>query len=266
MTASIVLVSAILAASAAPASMPSDAERTPRRAMMRAPRCYNRRDTSVPNAPRGGGGVLALAVPPPISPHVSGASYLAVSAAATYLGLAAALDSPGGSLSVDPSCFEMRQSRVKGAGMGLFAAVDMEEGTELGTYPGVVKSASSYMKKFRRYPNTCVYAWRFGDSLGYIDPTDSLGRIQNFCRGGNDDIMGSVFLHENLLSFRGVPTLLARINEPPASIGGKRKGACNVITREDLKKRTVPFFLSRDVIAGEELFLDYGPTYDRSGY
>mmetsp|Transcript_57404 Transcript_57404/g.171225 ORF Transcript_57404/g.171225 Transcript_57404/m.171225 type:complete len:257 (-) Transcript_57404:1639-2409(-) len=195
---------------------------------------------------------LALAVP--FSPHVTGASYLAISATVTYLGLAAALDAPGGSMAVDKSCFEVRQSQVKGGGLGLFTTVDMKEGTKLGTYPGVVRSAASYMKKFRRYPNTCTYAWRFKDSLGYIDPTDSFGRIQNFCQGGSSDTVGSVFLHENLLG-RGVPTLLARINEPPSARGNR---GCNVITREDLKERTVPFFLSRDVVAGEELFLDYG--------
>lgn len=215
---------------------------------------------------RSNGCCAALAVLPPSSPvHISGsAAYLLGSAAATYLGLAAVFDRPGGSLALRPSCFEVKQSGVSGAGLGLFAALDMDEGTELGTYPGVVRTAATYMKKFRQYPDTCTYAWRFADSLAYIDPTDSVGQMQNNCKGGSNDVPGSAFLHENLLGGAGVPTFLARINEPAAKMGGKKR--CNVITFEDVQRRTVAFSLGRDVIAGEELFLDYGPTYDRSGY
>jgi hypothetical protein len=58
----------------------------------------------------------------------------------------------------------------------------------------------------------------------------------------------------------GVSTALCRINEPP-----KGKDV-NVVTEEDLETRTVTFFLERDVFEGEELHIDYGLTYDRSGY
>ena len=40
----------------------------------------------------------------------------------------------------------------------------------------------------------------------------------------------------------------------------------NVITEEDLSNRKVIFTLERDVIAGEELYIDYGLTYDRTKY
>lgn len=40
----------------------------------------------------------------------------------------------------------------------------------------------------------------------------------------------------------------------------------NVVTDEDLKNRIVTFSAERDILPGEELFIDYGLTYDRSGY
>jgi hypothetical protein len=62
------------------------------------------------------------------------------------------------------------------------------------------------------------------------------------------------------LSFVQVPTTVCRINEPP-------KGRdVNVITSEDRDSRTVTFILERDVYEGEELYIDYGLSYDRSMY
>ena len=43
-------------------------------------------------------------------------------------------------------------------------------------------------------------------------------------------------------------------------------GGCSVTAREDLRKREVMFELTRDVEAGQELYLDYGLNYDRSSY
>lgn len=64
----------------------------------------------------------------------------------------------------------------------------------------------------------------------------------------------------SVLSFVQVPTTLCRINEPP-------KGRdVNVITSEDRNSRTVTFILERDVYEGEELYIDYGLSYDRSMY
>ena len=65
---------------------------------------------------------------------------------------------------------------------------------------------------------------------------------------------------QTLLSFMKVPTTLCRINEPP------RGKDVNVVTDEDRGARSVTFSLERDVFAGEELFIDYGLSYDRSAY
>jgi hypothetical protein len=180
--------------------------------------------------------------------------------AMTYLGLVAYCDRPRGKLSIDNSFIEERQSQVEGGGLGLYAATSMSEGTVLGTYPGVLRPAAKFLNKYENVPNTATYTWRLTDNRELIDPTDRNGELQNICLGGTPDFPLSYFLHEKILR-RGVPTLLARINEPP--LGG---GGCNICSSENLETREVTFALSRDVYEGEELFMDYGLTYDRSSY
>ena len=63
-----------------------------------------------------------------------------------------------------------------------------------------------------------------------------------------------------MLSWWKVPTILCRINEPPKGFD------VNVVTDEDSQNRSVVFSLERDVYPGEEFYIDYGPSYDRSGY
>lgn len=92
------------------------------------------------------------------------------------------------------------------------------------------------------------------------DPTDFKGQIQNVCQGGSQDTPLSLFFMENVVKW-SVPTILTRINEPPPGFGG-----CNVRAVEDLESREVLFELTREVYEGEELFMDYGLTYDRSSY
>ena len=65
----------------------------------------------------------------------------------------------------------------------------------------------------------------------------------------------------SLLRFLGVSTMLCRINEPPIGAGG-----CSVNARENLATREVVFELVQDVVTGQELYLDYGLDYDRTGY
>ena len=142
----------------------------------------------------------------------------------------------------------------------------MPKGTFLGTYPGVVlplgqHSASS---KFRDCPDCASYIWRFTDNQFVIDPTNhNDGTLGMVCKGGNSSQLLSVAFFDILSVlglWRGVPTALCRINEPP-------KGRdVNVVTEEDLETRTVTFALERDVFEGEELHIDYGLTYDRTGY
>jgi len=180
--------------------------------------------------------------------------------AATYIGLISYFDRPRGRLDVDGGAIEIRQSKVDGAGLGLFATKSLPEGTLLGNYPGVLRPAQKYMAQYGGEASAGEYTWRFTDNAYLIDPIDSEGQLQDMCYGGTADFFLSYFLHEKVLRW-SVPTLLARINEPP--IGGN---GCNVRSEENLKTREVNFEISRDVVAGEELFMDYGLTYDRSDY
>lgn len=184
-----------------------------------------------------------------------------LSALSTYIGLVAYYDRPRGKLYIDESNFTLKQSQVQNAGLGLYVSKSLPKGTILGTYPGVLRPASNFLQKYEAIPQTAVYTWRFTDNEYCIDPTNVLGELPENCYGGTDDYPLSYVIHEQLLRSFYVPTYLARINEPPINSGG-----CNVRSDEDLEKREVVFELSRDVVAGEELFMDYGLTYDRSGY
>lgn len=184
-----------------------------------------------------------------------------VSGLSTYIGLVGFYDRPRGSLQIDEKAFILQQSQVENAGLGLYVTQPLSKGTILGSYPGVVRPASKFLQKYEAIPQTAVYTWRFTDNQSCIDPTTKDGLLLDVCYGGTDDYPLSYFIHAILFRFMAVPTYLARINEPP--IGGN---GCNVMVTEDLEKRQVIFELSRDVYAGEELFMDYGLTYDRSTY
>ena len=198
-----------------------------------------------------------------------------VSAFATYFGFVAVTDRPRGRLLVPlvlqnddhgdvfDGCLRVGQSNVPGAGLGLFAANSLPKGTVLGTYPGVVLPLQQHSSslKVANYPNCLGYIWRFTDNQFVIDPTHEDGKLGEFCYGGNPSQPFSVIFFNNPLGkLWEVPTALCRINEPP-----KGKDV-NVVTAEDLESRTVTFALERDVYEGEELYIDYGLHYDRTGY
>jgi hypothetical protein len=185
----------------------------------------------------------------------------AASAASTYFGFIAWSDRPQGRMMPDYQNYvEAKQSTVPGAALGLFVKTTMRKGTELGTYPGVVVPLRQNTNKLRAYPQCESYIWRFSDNEFVIDPTNTEGEIEEFCKGGNPAMPLSTFLFCTIVPFIQVPTTLGRINEPP-------KGRdVNVVTSENRETRTVTFSLERDVYEGEELFIDYGFSYDRSQY
>lgn len=184
------------------------------------------------------------------------------SAGLTYLGFVAYADRPKGPLLIDnpTQSLQIKPSLVPGAGLGLFAGTTIRKGTVLGEYPGVVIPLQQNLDKLRQYPMCEGYVWRFSDNQFVIDPTDRYGNIQDVCLGGNPSMVLSVAIFSTLLRFVSVPTTLCRINEPP-------KGRdVNVITEEDLVTRKVTFIVERDVYEGEEFYIDYGLSYDRSMY
>mmetsp|Transcript_26 Transcript_26/g.55 ORF Transcript_26/g.55 Transcript_26/m.55 type:complete len:282 (-) Transcript_26:417-1262(-) len=174
-------------------------------------------------------------------------------------------DRAKGLLLVDPSWLSVAPSGVPGAGAGLFANADMKSGTVLGTYPGVQRDMESFVTtKLQDTPRCKEYVWRFEDDKYILDPTNRSGDVDEILYGGapyvplSDTILGPGLLGR----FFRVDTSLARINEPPPGGGYD----VSVRAQEDCGKRTVVMMLTRDVEKGEELFMDYGRTYDRSNY
>lgn len=186
------------------------------------------------------------------------------SAAMTYLSLIVYFDRPRGSLTIPDaeSTLQVRPSHVPNAGLGLFTTQSLSKGTILGTYPGVLRPANTfYDGKGRNFPQSIGYSWRFTDNKYVIDPTDSQGNIQDVCLGGSSEVPFSNAIFSTIFQIWKVTTALCRINEPPIGVGG-----CNVSARENLDTREVVFELIQDVMPGQELYLDYGLTYDRSMY
>ena len=183
----------------------------------------------------------------------------AASAVTSYFGFIGYLDRPQGYLIENADEYmEVRQSTVSGAGLGLFAKVSLPKHTVLGTYPGVVLPLQQNLDKLYQHPQCEGYIWRFSDNERIIDPTNAEGILEDTCRGGNPSMPLSRAWHK-ILNLQ-TPTTLCRINEPPLGRD------VNVVTDEDREKRQVVFSLERDVYEGEEFFLDYGVTYDRSSY
>ena len=199
-----------------------------------------------------------------------------LSGVVTYFGFVISTDRPRGKLELpllEPTTtdvtnnYYLRVGPSKTAGLGLFVTQSLQKGTILGTYPGVViplQQHSESNKVKTLFPECTEYIWRFTDNQYIIDPTNhQTGELDDFCVGGNPSQLLSCLLFNNILpplSIFSCSTALCRINEPSKGYD------VNVITEEDLINRKVIFTLERDVIAGEELYIDYGLTYDRTKY
>ena len=198
------------------------------------------------------------------NPFLNAGTFIAQtsSAAVAYFGLIAYFDRPRGKVLIEnpSSALRIGPSQIPNAGLGLYASRNLPKGTKLGTYPGVVRPLQKSLKKLMYHPQCEAYIWRFTDNSKIIDPTDSEGNIQNICFGGSEETPFSLFFMKNIMKF-SVETTLTRINEPPVGFGG-----CNVCANEDLNKREVLFEVIRDINEGEELYMDYGISYDRSSY
>ncbi|KAL1530563.1 hypothetical protein AB1Y20_001464 [Prymnesium parvum] len=148
-----------------------------------------------------------------------------------------------------PHALEVSRSQVPGGGRGVFAAETLPPGTVLGTYPGRLVPLGPYTRKLKIAPRTSNYCWTLGGDRGALDPTDEQG-----------------ILCEPLPFFKDLPSLdmlsidttLALINEPSPGF--------DVNVKSEEVGEDVYFYTERQLLAGEELFLDYGTTYDRSSY
>lgn len=84
----------------------------------------------------------------------------------------------------------------------------------------------------------------------YLDPTDSRGKPSRHPRSSTGFS----------LPWLPIDPLLAYVNEPPP---GRLTNVSVVDGADDLE---LVFVVTADVAAGEEIFVDYGLTFDRSSY
>ena len=141
---------------------------------------------------------------------------------------------------------EVRQSKIAGANLGVFAKKIIPEGTTLGRFPGFLVQAEEALAgkvSDKARESAKKYMFAINDEQ-VIDPTNSAGTLD----------LELTFLF-GLLK---VDTMLARINEPP--IGGD----VNVYTRVDATGVVV--IAERNIFTDEEILMDYGRVYDRSDY
>ena len=140
-----------------------------------------------------------------------------------------------------------------GVGMGLFARENLPKDTVIGIYPGKRYKDKDIWVNSKRSTEAAVlamsYIWSCEDGT-IIDPTNVDGilpvRLQ---------VLGGLF--------PSISTYMSLINEPGVGQdvnvvfeeNPERKGKGEVIVRAE-----------RDIYAGEELFTDYGPIYNRSNY
>jgi hypothetical protein len=127
----------------------------------------------------------------------------------------------------------------------VFARRDIPAGTLLGVYPGRPRPPHEMAAKARQAPGARDYAFRT-PSGAWLDPTDADGRVSAAPRPG--------------LPWFDIDPALTRVNEPPPGCDVN----VEVVTNGDPLE--IRFVTLRDVENGEELFIDYGTSYDRSGY
>jgi len=141
---------------------------------------------------------------------------------------------------------EVRKSPI--AGMGLFAKQRIPSRTVIGGYPGVLRTPTDMANKALAAPGAKQYAFVTSSGM-YLDPTDEQG-LGPSARPG-----------PSLPWPFKIQADMAYANEPPP---GSKGTTCFV---EDGRDETeLVFVANRDIEAGEELYIDYGSTYDRSGY
>ena len=130
-------------------------------------------------------------------------------------------------------------------GRGVFAKSSIARGTVLGAYPGRLRTPAEVLQKAQRAPGTKDYVFWTGRGM-FLDPTDNAGVVSSSPKPG--------------LPWWRVDPTLAYVNEPRVG------GVVNVAIQDQDSAREVRFVASCDIAPLEELCIDYGMSYDRSGY
>ena len=137
----------------------------------------------------------------------------------------------------------MKESNVHGR--GVFAKAPIAQETVLGAYPGRLRTPTEMLAKVQRVPVTKGYVYRTSHGW-YLDPTDAAGAVSAHPQPG--------------LPWFGIDPALAFVNEP--TVGD----SINVTIIDELDMKEVRFVAACDIAPSQELFIDYGQHYDRSGY
>jgi len=145
----------------------------------------------------------------------------------------------------------VRESGIPNAGRGVFTNIALPKGYILGAYPGRVRLRGVLDTKKDEYCWFCFLPnFESRSCVRILDPTDAQGQL---CEPLH-------WIDALPIPALSVNTTLAVINEPASRL----RGASNVVV--DVQELDVLFIAGRDIEAGEELFVDYGPCYDRAGY
>ena len=143
------------------------------------------------------------------------------------------------------SIVQVAESKV--AGYGVFARCPIQQGTVVGGYPGLPKTARSMLAKVTRVPQCQQYVFQISGNL-WLDPTDSNG-----------------YPSPNLITFMPfweTDISMAYVNEPPTG----QTVNIEFADAASSKNPDLQFVAVQDIDPGQELFIDYGSAYNRSGY
>ncbi|KAK9829856.1 hypothetical protein WJX72_008280 [[Myrmecia] bisecta] len=143
----------------------------------------------------------------------------------------------------NPDFLEVRESAVHAK--GVFAKQHIPAGKLLGSYPGHPRTPQAMIAKCKTTPEARDYAFLTQDGY-FLDPTDRQGIPCAYPRPG--------------MPWLGIDPTLAFVNEPPLG------QSVNVEVIYGRQVNDMWFVAERDINQGEELFIDYGASYDRSHY
>jgi SET domain-containing protein len=141
-----------------------------------------------------------------------------------------------------PDSFELKESNIKGAGLGIFAKIPLKDRTCLGAYKGEFISVSAF-ELFS--PDDKIKGFEYGWEL------------HDF-RGNKDRPKGYRLKDQNVIGYidgkdPNKSNYLRYINHPSSP------NLENVVPYQLNDK--IYYMTNRDIKAGEELYVNYGPQY-----
>jgi hypothetical protein len=132
-----------------------------------------------------------------------------------------------------PEMVEIRPSLIPGAGDGLFARIDIPEGTYLGFYRG---------EKLTPHASAKLEGTKAGEYLFGI-PECAEDEVHDSIAGDMNDYV-------------------SKVNFAPETINGQPTNLQNAVFFEECAEPYVRLYTVRAIAADEEVYADYGPDYD----